>query len=166
MPTINAPTVPQGDGEKAAWDRQVRMVQRLVFTLYLFIGQEKAVDAMEVEFSPDELFKLFFAFFTALSRDIGSSRKQAVDQRFKPADATPLLTKEDLKNITAVNAVGKELCGNLTRTAQYPSPYRSYGGHRGRGKGGEGPGKTGGKDKGQNWQSFSFGDNEPAEVTK
>ena len=42
MPTNNALAVPQGDGEKAAWDRQVRVVQRLVFTLYLVIGQAKA----------------------------------------------------------------------------------------------------------------------------
>ena len=63
VPTNNAPTVPQGDGEKAAWDRQVRVVQSLVVTLYLVIGQDKAVDAMEAEYSPNEVFKLLFSFF-------------------------------------------------------------------------------------------------------
>ena len=79
VPTNNAPTVPQGDGEKAAWDGQVRLVQRLVVTLYGFIGQGKAVDAMKAEFSPDELVENLFTFLKALSRDIGSSRKQVVD---------------------------------------------------------------------------------------
>ena len=46
-PTNNAPTVPQGDGEKAAWDQKVRVVKRLVVTLYLAIGHDKAVEAME-----------------------------------------------------------------------------------------------------------------------
>ena len=55
------------------------MVQRPVVTLYLAIGQDKAVDAMEAEYSPDELFELLFAFLSALSRDISASRKQAVD---------------------------------------------------------------------------------------
>ena len=107
------------------------MVQRLVVTLYLVIGQDKAVDAMEAEYSPDELFELLFAFLSALPRDISTSRKQAVDRRFKPTDPTPLLTKDDLKNITAAKALGKELRGNTSRTAPYPSPYRSYGGPRG-----------------------------------
>ena len=96
--------------------------------MYLVIGQYNAVDAMEAEFSPDEQFELLFAFLTALSRDIGSSRKQALDRRLEPADATPLLTKDDLKNITAANAVGKELRGNTSRTAPFPAPHGSYGG--------------------------------------
>ena len=166
VPTNNAPTVPQGDGEKAAWDRQVRVVQRLLVTLYLVIGQDKAVDTMEAEYSPDELFELLFAFLSALSRDISASRKQAVDRRFKPTDPTPRLTKDDLKNSTASNAVGKELRGNTSRTAPYPAPYRSYGGPQGRGKGDKGRGKAGGKGKRQHRQPFSFGDNKPAEVTK
>ena len=86
VPTNNGPTVPQGDGEKAAWDRQVRVVQRLVVTLYLAIGQDKAVDAMGADYSPDELFELLFAFLSAFSKDISASRKQAVDLRFKPTD--------------------------------------------------------------------------------
>ena len=105
-----------------AWDRQVRVVQRLVVTLYLVIGQDKAVDAMEAEYSPDELFELLFAFLWALSRDISASRKQAMDQRFKPTDPTPLLTKDDLKNLSAANAMCKELRGRVTRAAPYPSP--------------------------------------------
>ena len=79
MPTNNAPTVPQGDGEKAAWDRQVQVLQRLVVTLYLVIGQDKGAGAMEAEYSPDELLQLFFALLTVLSRDIVPSRIQAVD---------------------------------------------------------------------------------------
>ena len=50
------------------------MVQGLVVTLYPFTGQDKAVDAMEADFSPAELFELLFAFLTALSMDLGSSR--------------------------------------------------------------------------------------------
>ena len=142
------------------------MVQRLVFTLYLVIGQDKAVDSMEAEYSPNELFELLFAFLTALSRDIGSSRKQAVDRRFKPADTTPLLTKDGLKKVTAANAVGKEPRGSTPCTCPHHAPYRSYGGSRGRGKDGKGRGNSGGKGKGQHRQRFSFGDNGPAEVTK
>ena len=153
-----------GYDKKAAWDRQVRVVQRLVVTLYLAIGQDKAVDAMEAEYSPNKLFKLFFAFLTSLSRDIGSSRKQAVDRRFEPADPTPLLTKDDLKNITAANPVCKDLRGNMSRTAPYPPHYRSYGGTRVREKGGKGRGKAGGKGKDQHRQRFTFGDNKPGQI--
>ena len=109
----------------------MRYVQRLVFTLYLVIGQDKAVDKMEAEYSPDELFELLFAFLSALLRYIGASRKQVVDRRFKPADPTPLLTKDGLKNITAASAIGKELGGNISRTEPYPAPYSSYSGPRG-----------------------------------
>lgn len=164
VPTNNAPTVPQGDGEKAGWDRQVRVLQRLVATLYLVIGQDKVLDTMEAEFNPDDLFELLFAFLASLSKDIGGSRKEAVDRRFRPAEAAPLLTKEDLKNITAANAVGKELRTGSTRSTPYPAPYRSNGG-RGRGKGGKGRGKASGKGKGQHRQRFSFSDNKPAEST-
>ena len=142
------------------------MVQRLVVTLYFIIGQGKMVDTVEAQFGPYELFKLQFAFLTALSRDIGSSRKKAVDRRFKPVDTTPLLTKDDLKNITAANAVGKELRGNTPRASPCPAPYRSYGGPRGRGKGGKGREKSGGKGKGQHRQRFSFVENKPANFTK
>ena len=166
MPTNNAPTVPQGDGEKAAWDRQVRVVQRLVVTLYLVIGQDKAVDAMEAEYSTDELFELLFAFLSALSRDISASKKQVVDRRFKPTDPTPLLKKDNLKNLMAANAVGKELRGSLTRTAPYPSPYRLYGGPRRQGKGGKGRGKAGCQGKCQHRQRFTFRENKLDEVTK
>ena len=79
MQMSNDPPVTQGYREKAAWNRQVRVVQRLVVTLYLVIGQNKAVDVTEADFSPDELFKLLLTFLTAFLRDIGSSRKQAVD---------------------------------------------------------------------------------------
>ena len=85
---------------------------------------------------------------------------------FKPTDPTPLLTKDDLKNLLAANAVGKELRGSVTRAAPYPSPYRSYGGPRGGGKGGKGCEKACGKGKSQHRQRFTFGENKPAEVTK
>jgi hypothetical protein len=165
VPTNNAPSVPQGDGEKAGWDRQVRVLQRLIATLYLVIGEDKVLDTMEAEFNADDLFELVFAFLTTLSKDIGGSRKGAVDRRFKPAESNPLLTKEDLKNITAANAVSKELRGGSSRPAPYPSPYRSNGNFRGRGKGGKGRGRASGKGKGQHRQRYTFGDNKPTEVT-
>ena len=99
---------------------------------------------MGAEFSPAELFELLFALLTDFWRDIGTSRKQAVDRRFKPPDRKTLLTKDDLENITAANTVGKDLRGNKSRTAAYPVPYRSYGGPRGQEKGGKGRGKAGG----------------------
>ena len=140
-------------------------LQRLLATLYLVVGEDKVLDTMEAEFNADDLFELIFASLTALSKDMGGSRKEAVDPRFKPAESNQLLTKGDLKNITAANAVVKELRSGSSQPAPYPAPYRSNGSFRGRGKGGKGRGCTGRKGEGQHRQRFSFGDTKPAEVS-
>ena len=55
MSTKNVSPVPQGDGEKADWDRQVRIVLGLLATLYLVVGEDKVLHTMGAEINADDL---------------------------------------------------------------------------------------------------------------
>ena len=71
VPTNNAPHTPQGDSEKAAWDRQVRDAMRVLATAKLLGDDPRALHASGVEpLSPECLLDTTFALLASLSHSI------------------------------------------------------------------------------------------------
>ena len=140
VPTNNAPHTPHGDTEKAAWDRQVRDVMRVLATARLQENTPEVLTALGLEApSSKKLLDTAFALLASLSFSIECSRKLTVNRSLDTSSkSTPLLFgKEDVQLLQHRQSLLKHFQrASSYRTQPYHRDYRrEYGKGKGKGRG-------------------------------